>query len=58
MSSKTLGVFIVLIFIALATALTFQYLEMDAYGIPQSLKERFFPANADASVTTEAPPTE
>jgi hypothetical protein len=56
MSSKTLGVFIILIFIALATALAFQYLEMDAYGIPQSLKERFFPAQAEVAV--DAPPAE
>ena len=57
MASKTLGVFIILIFIALATALTFQYLEMDAYGLPETLKERFFPASPEIPAA-EAPPTE
>lgn len=55
MSSKTLGVFIILIFIALATALTFQYLEMESYGLPATLKERFFPAKAEVPAAAEAP---
>ena len=54
MASKTLGVFIILIFIALATALTFQWLEMEAYGLPVTLEERFFPSDAGA-VMEEAP---
>ena len=56
MASKTLGVFIILIFIALATAFTFQYLEMDSYGLPATLKERFFPEKAEEpAVAAEAP---
>lgn len=53
MASKTLGVFIILIFVALSAAAAFQYLEMDAYGLPMTLKERFFPAS-EAVVTPVA----
>ncbi len=57
MASKTLGVFIILIFISLAAALTFQLLEMDSYGLGATLKERFFPA-APVEAVAETPGAE
>ena len=58
MASKTLGVFIILIFIALATAFTFQYLEMESYGLPATLKERFFPEKAEVPAADAEVPQE
>ena len=56
MTSKLTTALIILTVAALCAALAFQYMEMEAFGLPRTLKERFF-AGESASVTS-APVTE
>lgn len=61
MSSKFISALIILTVAALCAAAAFQYLEMESFGLPKTLKERFFPeeqsAPADNS-SSEAPAAE
>lgn len=42
MSSKFISALIILTVAALGAAAAFQYFEMESFGLPQTLKERFF----------------
>ena len=54
MSSKLITALIILTVAALCAAAAFQYLEMESFGLPKTLQERFFPsAPADAPSGTE-----
>lgn len=56
MTSKLISALIILSVAALCAAAAFQYLEMESFGLPKTLKERFFPAEAaPAETSTEAP---
>jgi hypothetical protein len=56
MSSKFITALIILTVAALGAAAAFQYLEMESFGLPQTLKERFFPEQPAQSV--ESTPAE
>ena len=61
MSSKFISALIILTVAALCAAAAFQYLEMESFGLPQTLKERFFPDKAavvEATESTSAAPAE
>ena len=63
MSSKLISALIILTVAALCAAAAFQYLEMESFGLPVTLKERFFPAPAPAPAAagtenSEAPAAE
>ena len=58
MSSKFISALIILTVAALCAAAAFQYLEMESFGLPQTLKKRFFPdktAVESTESTSEAP---
>lgn len=67
MYSKFVTALIILTVAALCAAAAFQYLEMESFGLPKTLQERFFPAEApapaqapaqDSSAGTENPPAD
>ena len=65
MSSKFINALIILTVAALCAAAAFQYLEMESFGLPKTLKERFFPEaqsapadNSSVESNTEAPAAE
>lgn len=60
MANKLITAMIILTVAALCAACAFQYLEMESFGLPVTLKERFFPAPAAAAATenSEAPAAE
>ena len=49
MSSKFISALIILTVAALCAAAAFQYLEMESFGLPKTLKERFFPEEQKAA---------
>lgn len=54
MSSKLITALIILTVAALCAAAAFQYLEMESFGLPKTLQERFFPATpADTPAAAE-----
>ena len=62
MSSKFISALIILTVAALGAAAAFQYFEMESFGLPQTLKERFFsvksaPADAPAEGSNQAEET-
>lgn len=54
MSSKFINALIILTVAALCAAAAFQYLEMESFGLPQTLKERFFPEPAPPPPASES----
>lgn len=58
MSSKFISTLIILTVAALCAAAALQYLEMESFGLPKTLKERFFPAEAAPAETTSEAPAE
>lgn len=50
MYSKIVTALIILTVAALSAAVAFQYLEMESFGLPKTLQERFFPAQQDISL--------
>lgn len=59
MYSKFISALIILTVAALCAAAALQYLEMESFGLPKTLKERFFPAEAaPAETSSEAPAAE
>lgn len=49
MYSKIVTALIILTIAALSAAVAFQYLEMESFGLPKTLQERFFPASPEIS---------
>ncbi len=58
MSSKLISALIILTVAALCAAAAFQYLEMESFGLPKTLKERFFPEQQAASQPAAEAPAE
>ena len=54
MASKLVTALIILTVAALCAAAAFQYLEMESFGLPKTLQERFFPAPAPAPASSES----
>ena len=58
MSSKFISALIILTVAALCAAAAFQYLEMESFGLPKTLKERFFPEQQAAASESSAETSE
>ncbi|MBR2723472.1 MAG: hypothetical protein IKB77_03980 [Lentisphaeria bacterium] len=56
MSSKLISALIILTVAALCAAAAFQYLEMESFGLPETLKERFFPEKQSAPAESSSQP--